>query len=50
MFIVMEILATVLLEVTWKIGNVPVSSVIKLREFSGRIFKVSSGIFSLSMI
>lgn len=50
MFVVMEILTTVFPEVTWKIGNVPMSSMIKLKEFLGRLFKMSSGFYSLSMI
>lgn len=45
MFVEMEMLATILPEVTRKIENFPANSMIKLKVFSGKIFKVSPGFF-----
>lgn len=45
----MNILATILPEVIYKIGNFPMNSMIKLKVFSGNIFKVSPGFFKLPM-
>lgn len=45
----MNILATILPEVMYKIGKFPMNSMIKLKLFSGKIFKVSPGFFKLLM-
>lgn len=50
MFVLKKILATILPEVTWKIGNIPLNSMIKLKGFSGKIFEVSPELFTLPMI